>query len=80
MKRFIATLSIAGVVLVASASGASAGSPTCGDTLGLKNHGTHVLTYVNAVDGSGAAGGKPAHHGAAVGPGASFCLPQAQSS
>lgn len=82
MKKFIATVTTAGVVLVISASGASAGSPTCEDMFGTgwKNHGEHVLTYVN--DG-GAGGGKPAHldgdRDESPAPGASFCLDHAQS-
>ena len=82
MKKLIATVTTAGVVLVVSASGASAASPTCEDMFdsGWKNHGEHVLTYVN--DG-GAAGGKPAHLSAerttAPAPGASFCLDNAQN-
>lgn len=80
MKKLTATVITAGVVLVTSTSGASAGGPTCADAfdLGWKNHGEHVLGYVN--DG-GAGGGKPAHHSpdrsTAFAPGASFCLEQA---
>ncbi len=82
MKTFIATMATAGVVLVVSASGASAAGPTCADTFGAgwKNHGEHVLTYVN---GGGAGGGIPAHlsndRDTAFAPGASFCLPHAQN-
>ncbi len=83
MKKLIATVATAGVVLVASASGASATGPTCADMFGTgwKNHGEHVLNdYVN--DG-GAAGGKPAHlsddRSTAPAPGASFCLQHAQN-
>ena len=76
MKKLIATVITAGAVLAVSASAASAGSPTCENMFGSgwKNHGEHVLTYVN--DG-GAGGGKPAHHSedpTAPAPGASFCL------
>lgn len=82
MKKFIATVTTAGVVLVVSASGASAGSPTCENMFGTgwKNHGEHVLTYVAA---GGAGGGKPAHlsddRDTAFAPGASFCLSHAQN-
>lgn len=76
MKKTLATMTIAGAALIASAAGVSAGSPTCADTFGWKNHGEHVLDYVN---GDGAGGGAPAHHGADPAPGASFCLTQAKS-
>lgn len=82
MKKLIATAITAGVVLVTSASGASAGGPTCEDTFGAgwKNHGEHVLTY---VDDGGAGGGKPAHlsddRSTAPAPGASFCLGHAKN-
>lgn len=81
MKKLIAAL-ITAAAVVASASTASAGSPTCQDMFGTgwKNHGEHVRNYVN--DG-GAGGGKPAHHSedrsTAPAPGASFCLDQAQN-
>lgn len=82
MNKLMATVMTAGAVLVASASVASAGGPTCEDMFGLgwKNHGEHVWHYVN--DG-GAGGGKPAHRSddrsSAPAPGASFCLDQAQN-
>lgn len=82
MKKLIASVITTGVVLAVSASAASAGSPTCADMFGTgwKNHGEHVVNYVN--DG-GAGGGKPAHHSddrnTAPAPGASFCLDQAQN-
>jgi hypothetical protein len=82
MNKLIATMATTGVVLVMSASGASAGGPTCEDMFGTgwKNHGEHVLTYVN--DG-GAGGGQPAHlsddRSTAPAPGASFCLDQPQN-
>jgi hypothetical protein len=78
MNKLIATVTTAGVVLVMSVSGASAGGPTCEDMFGTgwKNHGEHVLTYVN--DG-GAGGGQPAHLTSAPAPGASFCLDQPQN-
>lgn len=78
MKKLLAALATA-VVVVGSGSVASAG-PTCADKFGWKNHGEHVLNYVN--DG-GARGGKPAHHSddrsTAPAPGASFCLDQARN-
>jgi len=82
MRKLIAAVATAGVVLVASTSGASAGEPTCENMFdsGWKNHGEHVLNYVH---GGGAAGGAPAHHSddrsTAPAPGASFCLDQAQN-
>lgn len=76
MKKFIATVTTAGIVLVLSASGASAGSPTCSE-FGWDNHGDHVLN--DYVRNGGAGGGKPAHHGEEPAPGASFCLSQARS-
>lgn len=82
MKKLIATVTTAGVVLVMSASGASASGPTCEDMFGTgwKNHGEHVLNY---VDDGGAGGGQPAHlsddRSTAPAPGASFCLDQAQN-
>ncbi len=82
MNKFIASAALAMAVLAhGSASGASATGPTCADTLPVKNHGEHVLEYVNSP--GGAAGGKPAHHSddrpTAPAPGASFCLDQAQN-
>lgn len=81
MRRIIATVA-AGVALLVTASSASAGSPTCEDMFdsGWKNHGEHVLTYVNGEEG--AAGGQPAHLSArpdGPAPGATFCLDQANS-
>lgn len=82
MKKLIATTAIVAAAVVTSASGAAAGGPTCENAFGLgwKNHGEHVLGYVN---GDGAAGGAPAHgHGhdePTFAPGASFCLDQANS-
>ena len=82
MRKFIATVVTAGAVLMATASGAAAGSPTCADMFGTgwKNHGEHVLGYVN--DG-GAGGGQPAHlsddRSTAPAPGASFCLEHARN-
>ncbi len=88
MKQLMNLRSLAVATVVTSTSLAcwgapsQAGSPTCEDMfdLGWKNHGEHVLGYVNG-DG-GAAGGAPAHlSGRPDGPapGASFCLDQAQS-
>lgn len=82
MKKLLATLTTAAVVAIGSGSVASAGDPTCADMFGTgwKNHGEHVLTYVN---GGGAGGGKPAHlsddRSTAPAPGASFCLQQAKN-
>lgn len=82
MRRMIIVLALAAVMLLATASVAFAGGPTCENQfdLGWKNHGEHVLTYVNGP--GGAAGGAPAHLSArpsGPAPGASFCLPQANS-
>lgn len=82
MKKLIATLTTAGAVLIGTASVASAGDPTCADMFGTgwKNHGEHVLTY---VEDGGAGGGKPAHlsddRSTAPAPGATFCLDQAHN-
>ena len=82
MRKLIATTAIAGATVLLSASGASAGAPTCADQFGSgwKNHGEHVLHYVTE---GGAAGGAPAHRtddrSTAPAPGASFCLQQAQN-
>lgn len=76
MKKSIATVTTAVAVLVVSASGASAGSPTCSE-LGWDNHGAHVLNdYVRKGE---AGGGKPAHRGEEPTPGASFCLSHIQN-
>ena len=82
MRKMITVLALAAVMLLATASIAIAGGPTCEDQfdLGWKNHGEHVLTYVNGS--GGAAGGAPAHLSArpdGPAPGASFCLDQANS-
>jgi hypothetical protein len=83
MKKIAITVAVAGLTALATTSGASAaGSPTCAgyDQTGWKNHGAHVLTYVNG-DG-GAAGGRPAHRMDGVfmaPPGASFCIGHAHS-
>ena len=85
MKKTAITLAIATLAALATASNASAGSPTCADFngTGWKNHGAHVLTYVDTY--GSAAGGRPAHLnfddpdgpppvGSMAAPGASFCL------
>ena len=82
MKRLIITMALAATMLLASAATAFSGEPTCADQFGSgwKNHGEHVLNYVNGE--GGAAGGAPAHLGArpdGPAPGASFCLDQAES-
>lgn len=83
MKKLIAALATTGAVVLAAATGASAGSPTCADMFGSgwQNHGEHVLTYVDSE--GGAAGGKPAHlsddRSTAPAPGASFCLDEAKN-
>lgn len=83
MRKIMTTAGIAAaVVVLGTATGAQAGSPTCEDMFGWgwKNHGEHVLTYVNGE--GGAAGGKPAHPSArpdGPAPGASFCLDQSNS-
>lgn len=75
MKKFIATMATAGVLLVVTASSASA-APTCQNE-SWDNHGEHITEdYVN---GDGAGGGAPAHFGSEHQPGASFCLEPAQS-
>lgn len=82
MNKLIATVAVVAAVLVASASGATATGPTCENFggSGWKNHGEHVLHYVN--DGV-VAGGAPAHlsddRSTAPAPGASFCLDQARN-
>lgn len=82
MNKTITTLAICGVAVLGSATVAHAGEPTCANMFesGWKNHGEHVLTYVNGE--SGAAGGAPAHlsgRPSGPAPGASFCLDQPQS-
>lgn len=92
MRRMITALALAAAMALATASvaiagepPANAGAPTCaGMDLGhgpLGNHGDHIKDdYVHPGEPGGAMGG-PAHftHGPEVGPGASFCLPQAQA-
>lgn len=81
MKRLMSAVTLSGALLLLAPSAAIAGGPTCEDQFGSgwKNHGEHVLTY---VQGDGAGGGAPAHLDArpsGPAPGASFCLPQAKS-
>lgn len=80
MKKITTILAVSALAAFGAAPNAHAG-PTCENMFGSgwKNHGTHVLTYVN---GDGAAGGAPAHLSArptGFAPGASFCLSQANS-
>jgi hypothetical protein len=77
MNKLNITLAVSAIIAFGTSSGAHAG-PTC-EGMGWKNHGEHVLTYVN---GGGAGGGAPAHLSARPGgpaPGASFCLTQSNS-
>lgn len=85
MKRMITVAMMAATMTLATASVALAGEPTCsGIDLGngpLGNHGDHIKDdYVHPGEPGGAEGG-PAHfdHPPQVGPGASFCLEQAQA-
>ena len=72
MKKIITTTAIAAaVVVLGTATGAQAASPTCADEFGWKNHGEHVLNYVEPGE---IAGGAPAHRDGHAPPGASFCL------
>ena len=89
MKRASAIAGLVIAMTIATASVALAGGPTCGDTLGIGNHGQHVIAdYVVGEDGAGpTTGGADAKGGAAlpggpgpgyhfpneVAPGASFC-------
>jgi hypothetical protein len=77
MKKLTITLALSAIVALGAASNAHA-APTCENMFdsGWKNHGAHVLTYVN---GDGADGGAPAHRTSDPAPGASFCLPQSNS-
>lgn len=77
MKKFIATVATAGVLLMGTGSSASAGAPTCQNER-WRNHGEHITEDYVRADGS-AGGGAPAHFGSSARPGASFCLDQAQS-
>lgn len=92
MKRIITVGMLTATMVLATASvafagepPANAGQPTCaGVDLGngpLGNHGDHIKDdYVHPGEPGGAKGG-PAHfnHPPEVGPGASFCLEQAQA-
>lgn len=92
MKRTITAAMLAATMTLATASVAlagerptNAGEPTCtGVDLGsgpLGNHGDHIKDdYVHPGE-IGGANGAPAHfdHPPEVGPGASFCLDQAQA-
>lgn len=81
LSKTLIAFSMAAAMVVGSAAGAGAGAPTCADypDTDWANHGAHVLTYVNSEDG--ARGGQPAHrnseHEPPPGPGATFCLVQA---
>ncbi len=87
MKRIITVAMLAATMALATASvamagepPANAGEPTCAG-VNLGNHGDHIKDdYVHPGEPGGAKGG-PAHfdHPPAVGPGASFCLEQAQA-
>ncbi len=88
-KTIITALVISLSIMVAPAAMAgppdNAGSPTCagaplGDHGDIANHGEHVIEdYVR--EGEPGARGGPAHFSlpAEIGPGASFCLTQAQA-
>lgn len=82
MKKTFIAMAVTAAAGLGSGAAAHAGGPTCEDMfdLGWKNHGEHVLNYVNGE--GGAAGGAPAHLTArpdGPAPGASFCLDQANS-
>lgn len=79
MKKIALAVIVTVVTVLASAGTASAG-PTCSDfaPLAVDNHGEHVLRDYVAT--GTIAGGAPSHRGSGMfAPGASFCLPQAQS-
>ncbi len=88
MKSTMRTLAVAGAMVLATASvamagepPANAGAPTCAGMSTWGNHGDHIKgDYVHPGEPGGAEGG-PAHftHPSSVGPGASFCLEQAQA-
>ena len=85
LLALVALISTVAAVPAMAAPPSNAGSPTCagalpGDHGLIANHGEHVIgDYVTTGD-PGARGG-PAHFTfpAEVGPGASFCLEQAQA-
>jgi hypothetical protein len=72
-------LSVASVA-VAGGPPANAGSPTCAGAT-WDNHGDHITTdYANPGEPGGVKGSAAHfHHLPEVGPGASFCLEQAQA-
>ena len=80
MRRMIIVLALAAVMLLATASVAFAGGPTCENQFdtGWKNHGEHVTSdYATPGEPGGAEGG-PAHFGShplGASPGATFCDP-----
>lgn len=81
----VATMVLATASLAQADVPANAGEPTCaGVDLGngpLGNHGDHIKDdYVHPGEPGGANGG-PAHfnHPPEIGPGASFCLEQAEA-
>ena len=91
MKRIMTVMVLVATMVLATASlaqadvPANAGEPTCaGVDLGngpLGNHGDHIKDdYVHPGEPGGANGG-PAHfnHPPEIGPGASFCLEQAEA-
>ncbi len=50
MKTMITTLALAATMLLATATAALAGEPTCSDTLGIANHGQHIVgDYVTGI-------------------------------
>ena len=80
MTRTITVMTAAAVFLLATASMALAGSPTCQDQFdsGWKNHGEHVTSDYATPGEPGGANGGPAHfgfHPAGASPGAAFCGP-----
>lgn len=91
MRTTMTRLAIASALILSIALPAmgtppsNAGSPTCagaplGDHGSIANHGEHVIEdYV--TEGEPGARGGPAHFSlpAEIGPGASFCLEQAQA-
>ena len=91
MKRTITTLALVATMLLATASialagepPANAGAPTCSGVVThgpLSNHGEHITVDYVTPGEPGGAEGAPAHFGNTMdlGPGASFCLAQANS-
>ena len=86
MRKLLVIMALAAVMVLATATLAYAGSPTCQDyenedppvATTWKNHGEHVkYGYATPGDPGGARGG-PAHFGAhplGASPGATFCGP-----